>query len=190
MSWLSVLKEWIEFIWPFTKVGVWEGGLRFTYVPTFFLPWWKKPFYKKFPARVIQTPLESGMHRRIPWIEDVFTESMVDDTFDIKVQSVTTKDRKKITYRVSVVYEIFNVGNAHTKVHDYENSMHSLTMIYMARRLRRSTLDELLDQQDEIEQELRADLHEKSKKWGTRIKDIGLTTLVETRQFNHFQTQL
>lgn len=204
-SWLSVIKEWIEFIWPFAKVAAWENGIRFTYVPTFWLPWIsfiETHIYKyssprvvlipviglrKFDARVITVDLKPGMHRKVPWIEEIESHSTVADTFEAQLQNITTKDGKSVTFKVSVVYEVFNVKKAMIEVHDYENSMMSLTMIHMARRLRKDNWDDVRTNQDAIETELRTQLHEESKKWGTRIKDVGLTSIVETEQFNRFQ---
>lgn len=201
MNWLQVIREWLEFAWPFSKVASWEKAVRFTYLPAFWrLSFRTELFSPHYPgvnlffvelvkkdARVIVTELNPGMHRKLPWIDDVENLSTVADTFEALIQNVTTLDGVSVTFKVSIVYEIFNVVKAHTEVHDYENSMASLTMIHSARSIRKDNWEVVRSKQDELEQEIKKALHEESKKWGTRIKDVGLTTLVKTEQFNRFQ---
>lgn len=185
MNFLATLLEWLKDWWPFYKVAPWEEAVRFTYVPRYYSGFFKSV---ERPARVVQTDLKPGLHRRIPWLEEVKPSSVVEDTFEGMIQNITTKDGASVAFKVSIVYEIFNVKKATVEVHDYENSMHSLTMIHMARSARNRTWQELHTNQDDIERDMKKALHDESKRWGTRIKDVGITTLVKSHQVNRFQT--
>jgi regulator of protease activity HflC (stomatin/prohibitin superfamily) len=183
---LATLKEWLEFVWPFVKVGAWEKAMRGTHLPAYPVFFKDGKFCQIAPASVIQVELGPGMHRRIPWIEEVYNHSVVEDTITLELQNITSKDGEPLTVKVVIVFEIFNVKNATTEVHDYENSLRGISEIHTSRQIRTRTWDELRENQEVVEAALKEALHERSKKWGTRVKEVGFSTLVVTEQINRF----
>lgn len=193
---LSGLKEWLAYIWPFTKLSLWQRALRETYYPAYRRPVFcvhtvgGRPFvlvrFEMVEAHVVQEELGPGMHRKIPWLDEVHDVSTAEDPIKLEVQNVTTRDGRSVTVRAVIVYEVFNVTKATLEVHDYESSVKHMAEVNINRIVRANEWVALLAEQDRIEAELREQLHDRVKKWGVRIKEVGFSTFVNSEQVNRF----
>ncbi len=192
MNWLQPIKEWLEWIWPCAKTDTWQKAVRFTYIPSMKIPWfthenfeWTIGWRVLWESRVIVSELGPGMHRKIPYFEELENHSVVPDPLHVDVQNLTMADGTTITMKLGIIYEIFNVVKVHTEVHNYESAASTLAIIHASRIVRVQKYEGC--DQNAMEEGIKTSLHEDTKKWGMRIKEVGFTTFVKSEQFNRFQ---
>lgn len=186
-SWLETIFDKIEFLWPLVRIQKWEKGLRTTFYPRYpKIYFWPYPSIIWVPARVKQTILSEGLHRLIPWIEEIHEYGVVQDSIPLAVQSLTTLDGRSITIQFKILYIIFNVEKATNKVQQFTSSMTDLSEMYVNEQVREYTLNDLVSSQKALELSLMDALNKYSKKWGVKVIKAGITQLTETTNYRHF----
>ena len=172
MSWLEALvanvKELFFFLAPFRIVKVYERGVVFRL---------------GVPHRV----MEPGWRWLWPCrIEEVTEVIVVEQTMDLMVQSITTKDDVSATFSVNVVYCVADPTLHLTAVTDFERSAEAFARIHLSQRVRDRTWKELLEDQKKLESSLEGTLSTRLAKWGTDVVSVGFTDLTKARPIRLF----
>lgn len=173
MSWIEALvaniKELFAFVAPFRIIKVYERGVV--------LRW-------GVPHRV----MAPGWNWLWPFkIEEVAEVIVVEQTMDLMVQSVTTKDDVSATFSVNLVYCVSDPTAYHTAVTDFDRSAEGYARLHLAKRVREKTWRELLDEQKALEASLKGTLSTRLKPWGAEVVDVGFTDLTKARPIRLFQ---
>ena len=172
MSWVDALvanaKELLAWILPFSVIRVYERGVV--------LRW-------GIPHRV----QEAGFRWHYSFgIEEVERVVVVEQTMDLVVQSITTKDDVSVTLSVNFVYSVSDATAYHTAVTDFDRSAEGYARIHLSQRARELTWAELLEGQRKLEASLEGTLTTRLKAWGADVQRLGFTDLTRARAYRLF----
>lgn len=159
----AILENFAKLI-PGRMVGESKRGIRFT----------------KGVARREQ--LAPGWWWFIPLYQSIELCSVKDQVKDIATQSLTTKDNVKVSASLCIEYEIVDAVLWYNEVHDFDDSLHGLAKIYLARGIRSREYDYLRRRQRRVERAIQRALSRHTEKWGVRIMTVGIETFVEAWQ--------
>lgn len=153
---------------------------------------------KLIPGRMIDEPergvrftkgqprreqLEPGWWWFVPLVQSIAVVPVKDQIKDINNQSLTTKDDIAVSVSMCIEYEIFDAVLWYNEVHDFDESLHGLAKIYLARGIRSREYDYLRRHQRRVERAIQVALSKHAERWGVRILTVGLETYVKARQF-------
>lgn len=172
MSWVDALvanaKELLDWVLPCNVIRVYERGVV--------MRW-------GVPHRV----QEPGF--RWHWscgIEAVERVTVVEQTMDLIVQSITTKDDVSVTISANFVYSVSDPVAYHTAVTDFDRSAEGYARIHLSQRARTMTWPELLANQKSLESSLEGTLTTRLKAWGAEVQRLGFTDLTRARPYRIF----
>lgn len=172
MSWIdaiiSNLKELVAFFAPFRIIKVYERGvvLRFG-----------------VPHRVMEPGWNWLWPLNIEYVQEIV---VVEQTMDLMVQSITTKDDISATFSVNLVYCVVDPTLYHTAVTDFDRSAEGYARLHLAKRVREKSWAELLEDQKALEASLKGTLSTRLAKWGAEVVDAGFTDLTKARPYRLF----
>lgn len=127
--------------------------------------------------------LPPGVYAVIPFFDDIEKVNTQEDTIDLPIQTLTTKDGKTVTLSWNVEFQVVNVVQHFMAVRDFDENMPRRAARHIASRVRNKTLDELINDQKELEDSLKGTLNTKAKTWGVKILDAGLTDIVQAKPY-------
>lgn len=162
---IDILIEWIEWIKPFYMMSEFDKGVLLRFGK-----------YKK--------TLESGLHFKVPFIDEVLSRTVVLTTTSLPSQSLTTIDGKDIVVQSIIKYEISDVKINLLEVTDVTDGLVDNTMAIIKKVITERTKDECLrnDLDDIITKKSR---HE-SKKWGIYVHSVNLVSISSIRSYRVF----
>lgn len=131
-------------------------------------------------------PCQPGWEWYVPFAQQVEIIDVAEETYDLLVQSVTTKDFRKVTFSANIVWRVKDAISYMNDVQDVEKSMEGASRVFCSRQIRKWTFQELIDRQDELEAELKKVLNKFASGWGIKIEEVGFTDFVETEQYRLF----
>jgi len=170
---LDSLIQWIigiiDKVIPFWMIKQWEAGIRLrggTYIKT----------------------LSPGFYLKIPFLDEIFTQSVVTTTLSTPSQSLTTKDKKQVVVKGVIKYNIADVTPFLLKVSDSKDALSDTTQAIIKEQIIQRDWQECND--NEIDNIIAKKLRVEVKKWGIEIEkftmtDIGLIPSV--RIFNEVE---
>lgn len=126
--------------------------------------------------------LEPGWWWFVPLYQSIEVASVKDQVKDIDTQSLTTKDDTAVSVSMCIEYEVFDAVLWYTEVHEFDESLHGLAKIYLARGIRSRDYDYLRRHQRRVERAIKRALSRHAEKWGVRILTVGLETYVKAWQ--------
>lgn len=171
MSWVEAILSRLADLWPFVRIGVWQRGVRTTFVPF---------------AGVRITVLAPGMHRCLWWVERVTTQTVVEQVYNLPTQSVTCRCGTAATLSANFAFEVTDAEAAVNNVFDLSDSIQGLAMMHIAKKVREWTWAELNEHQADLERSIRDTLTTRAKAWGVKITAVGITDLVQARAYRLF----
>lgn len=171
MSWVEAILSRVADLWPFVRVGVWQRGVRTT-----FLPW----------GGVKVTVLAPGAHRCLWWIERVTLQTTAEQVHNLPTQSITCRCGTAATLSANFAFEVTDAEAAANNVFDLGDSLQGLAMMQIAKKCRDWTWVELSERQADLERSIRDTLTTRAKEWGIKITAVGLTDLVQARAYRLF----
>lgn len=130
--------------------------------------------------------LGTGLHWYWPIVEEIHVTNTAEESIDLPNQTQTTKDGKSVTYSVNFGFRIEDLEKYWLNVYDFERSLTAAAMIFLAKRIRALTWEELYADQDGLEESLKRSLAQKVGRWGVALVDVGITDLVLTRNYRFF----
>lgn len=164
-AFFGFLRDFWRELWPVRVIYSYQRGVRF----------WK--------GRVNEAQLEPGLHLVCPYFGEIQIVNVAEDYLDLAVQSITTKDGKSVSFSANVGFTITDAVQNFCNIQDFESNMGRAATNHLARKVRGWTWDELCEYQTELERSLRETLTTKARKWGVTILEVGLTDLVQARQY-------
>ena len=131
--------------------------------------------------------MNPGFNWLVPFkVESVEEVIVVEQTMDLMVQSITTKDDVSATFSVNLVWYVTDPTLYHTAVTDFERSAEGYARIHLSQRARDKTWTELLADQKQLERSLEGTLSTRLAKWGAAVVSLGFTDLTRARPFRLF----
>jgi len=133
--------------------------------------------------------LKPGPHWKIWIFHSVAVYDCCDDTINLPVQSVITKDEKLLCFSVNIGFRIVDVVAHGTQVQDFTESTSGLAMTHLAQRVREKELKDLVAEGGlrDLEKSLEGTITTRMKRWGTEVFSVGFTNFAEVpRQMRIF----
>lgn len=130
-----------------------------------------------------EKPVSPGVYAVIPFFDDIEKVNIQEDTIDLPMQTVTTKDEKSVTLSWNVEYQVVDAVKHFMAVRDFDENMPRRAARHIASRVRDKTLVELTEDQKELEDSLKGTLNTKAKTWGVKILDVGITDIVQAKTY-------
>lgn len=153
---------------PFVILKSYEGGVRW-----------------RLGRKEIE--LKPGIHWRIPLYHQVEKTIVTDEMMELPVQSVITKDKKLVCFRVAIGFRIVDVVAHFNNVQDFFESTRGIAQMHLSERVRAISLEDLESDLSKLERSLRGTLTTKMKRWGTEVYEVGFTDFAEVpNQIRHF----
>jgi membrane protease subunit HflK len=164
ISWIQpiidLIVAWWERFVPFFLVRHWENGLLYR---------WGK-YIRTYPP---------GLHFKWPVSDNFLMESMSDRIDETIVQSATTKDKREITFSLSILWR---VQDAATYVNDLEDESHAI--LKFARSAARHQIVQM-DWEDTLSEDAGNRIATRMKydlsKYGVEIKWVRFTEQASSR---------
>ena len=129
-----------------------------------------------------------GVYPVWTWIIDLQYLCTKTDVNDVEVQSVTTKDFKKVAVRACVRFKVKNPELALYNVNDYEASMQNAIKVEVANYVNKHDLSDcqnLQKSQDAITKEVKKAVYG----WGLEIDAVTITDLIEHNALRLFTNE-
>lgn len=126
----------------------------------------------------------AGLYWKIPFFDDLMRVTIVPTTYDLKPQTLVTKDGKTVTV-VGMVKAQVNDSVTHAlKVYDQKDALGDTTMGVIARAVMDSTFEQLTsaDIHDTITKKARV----QAKKYGIDVMQVTLTSIAQSRAYHLF----
>lgn len=168
MEWgnlLTTILENLAKLIPGRMINDYERGVRYT------------------RGRPRHTQLGAGWWWFVPLYQSIKIVSVKDQVKDIATQSVTTRDDVSVSASLCIEYEIFDAVLWQNEVHEFDESLHGLSKIYLSRAFRVRDYAYLRTHQRRVEHAMERALGKHAREWGVLIRTVGLETFVKARQF-------
>jgi regulator of protease activity HflC (stomatin/prohibitin superfamily) len=131
--------------------------------------------------------LAPGFHWKLWLFHQVEISDITDEAIELPIQSIITKDEKLVCFSVNICFRITDIVAHWNTVQDFRESTKALAMTHLARRVRSSTLSDLVTDLAKLERSLEGTLSTRFKDWGTTVFSVGFTNFAEVpRQIRIF----
>lgn len=120
--------------------------------------------------------LEPGLHLRIPFLDTKLEETVVPTTYEMKSQSIVTKDGKPITVQGMFKSQITDIKKFLLEVYDTKNAMSDTIMGIIARAVMDANWEDLKG--TEVNNTITKKARVEGKKFGIDIIQVTLTTII------------
>lgn len=159
---IDILTNWATSLAPFVIINPYEEGVLNR-------------------VGVFKKVLSSGIHFKIPLLDEVITQYIVTTTLSLPAQSLYTIDKQNIVVKGVVKYKIADVKVFLLEVYDAQDAISDMTQSIIKNIVMSKTLDECID--PEIDNVLTKKARIEVKKWGVEINQVTLTDLAPIRSF-------
>lgn len=137
----------------------------------------------RFRAGIDVEELSPGWHWFVPVWESIEVVDVVSDVLNLPTQSITTKDKRTVSFSANVEFETVDARLRYTKVLDFEMSLARIAMGHIAMKAREWTWEELFTGQRDLENSLKRTLTTRAAAWGIQINEVRLTDCVVSRAY-------
>lgn len=124
---------------------------------------------------------KSGVHFKIPFIEKPVTVPVYEDSVDVMKQEAITKDNVPVEVDGVVFFEVKDntddVKDAIVNVGDYNKQTLNYATSILRDLVGKKQLDDLLQRRDEIGDEIKKKLDEKTDSFGVNVLDVEIQNI-------------
>ena len=124
---------------------------------------------------------KSGIHFKIPFIEKPVTVPVYEDSVDVMKQEAITKDNIPVSVDGVVFFEVKDntedVKDSIVNVGDYKKQTLNYATSILRDLVGKKELDDLLQKRDEIGDEIKSQLDDKTDSFGVRVLDVEIQNI-------------
>ncbi|AOV94898.1 hypothetical protein AQV86_03155 [Nanohaloarchaea archaeon SG9] len=124
---------------------------------------------------------KSGLHFKIPFIEKPVTVPVYEDSVDVMKQEAITRDNIPVSVDGVVFFEVKenteDVKDAIVNVGDYKKQTLNYATSILRDLVGKKELDDLLQRRDEIGDEIKSQLDNKTDSFGVRVLDVEIQNI-------------
>lgn len=126
-----------------------------------------------------------GFHFKIPFADQPLTYVVVPTTVETDAQTILTLDKKEVTVRCIIKYEIFDVVLMTTDIYDSIDALQDITQGHIMNEINKATyLD--CSNTAELSNTVTKKVRTEAKKYGITVLQVTLTNFVQTRNYRLF----
>jgi regulator of protease activity HflC (stomatin/prohibitin superfamily) len=138
----------------------------------FIVKQWENGVVLRF-GRIVSVE-ETGLHFRIPVVDNVVKVDMRTQTVDMKGQSAITKDNISVGIDAVVFMTVEDPEKIITRIRDYSLAVSKYAQTAIRNIIGQYNLDDLLESREEIAIKLKDEIDRLAKEWGIDIARAGL----------------
>lgn len=147
--------------------------------PFFMNDEWERSIVLRFGS--YRRSRKSGIHFKIPFIEKPVTVPVYEDSVDVMKQEAITKDNIPVSVDGVVFFEVKDntddVKDAIVNVGDYKKQTLNYATSILRDLVGKKELDDLLQKRDEIGDEIKSQLDNKTDSFGVRVLDVEIQNI-------------
>ncbi|MFB6116401.1 MAG: SPFH domain-containing protein [Candidatus Nanosalina sp.] len=148
-------------------------------LPFFLNDEWDRSIILRFGS--YQRSRKSGIHFKIPFIEKPVTVPVYEDSVDVMKQEAITKDNVPVEVDGVVFFEVKDttedVKDAIVNVGDYNKQTLNYATSILRDLVGKKQLDDLLQRRDEIGDQIKQKLDDKTDSFGVNVKDVEIQNI-------------
>ena len=126
--------------------------------------------------------LQPGFHWKFWIFHQIEIMNVVDEAIELPTQSVITADEKLVCFSANIGFRINDVVKHNCGVQDFHESVLSIAMTHLAKRVREERLEDLIKDLKKLEKSLEGTLTTRLTQWGTEVFSVGFTNFAEVPQ--------
>ena len=115
--------------------------------------------------------VDSGFHWVCPALGHIETIEVSEQVFDIREQSLTTKDKVSVLLGMSIAYSVTNPIRALYHVLDWDESLNNETLGVVSEFIWEHTFDECMDYKEMCEY-VKIYIQDISRRWGVHVHRV------------------
>jgi regulator of protease activity HflC (stomatin/prohibitin superfamily) len=147
--------------------------------PFFMNDEWERSIILRFGS--YQRSRKSGLHFKIPFIEKPVTVPVYEDSVDVMKQEAITRDNVPVEVDGVVFFEIKDtkgdVKDSIVNVGDYRRQTLNYATSILRDLVGKKELDDLLQRRDEIGDQIKKQLDDKTDSFGVRVLDVEIQNI-------------
>lgn len=128
---------------------------------------------------------ESGIHFKIPIIDNPITTSIATETVSVSSQSLTTLDNFDIVVSAAIKCNVSDVGIYLIKVADVQNAISDVAQGKIKKVVMSKNWEDV--KSEDTEKEITELVRKEAKKWGIKVDYVTITTLAKLRSIRIIQ---
>ena len=121
---------------------------------------------------------QPGLRLIVPVIQRMIKVDIRTKAVDVPDQEVITKDNIPVSVNAVVYYKITDSQRAILEVENFDYAISQLAQTTMRNAIGERTLDELLEERNEIAEKIKLELDDKTDKWGIDVEGLELKDVV------------
>jgi regulator of protease activity HflC (stomatin/prohibitin superfamily) len=130
--------------------------------------------------------LEPGPHWKIPYLETVLKDSIVDTTILLPVQSVITEDRMEVVVSATVGYMVKDIAVFYNNVYDTRSALSDKTMVVIRDTIAANSFDTIISDPVTFNLWLKKLAQKDVKKYGIHVNFVSLVNFTKARSYRLF----
>ena len=152
--------EFIEFLWPLSKVEQWEGGV-----------------YQVFGK--MRKCVGPGIWPKFPWFIDVHVTSTAWRPIGTGRHDITTKDGNMLTFEAIALFRVVELKKSMVVIHDDEHGMLNLLTSVLAERLAEGDPERFApEKRGRLNTSLQQAVEREAAEFGLEVKWVRFSTFV------------
>lgn len=125
----------------------------------------------------------TGFHFFWPYFESIQLFTIAYQGIILDSQDNATMDDLPLKFKMYIGYEIEDAQKMDILVADFDGTLHGEAMSWLATKISEKDYKELLDNRKSICSDLKRSLDTLVAPWGVKIKRVGFTTFVKSKQY-------
>lgn len=127
--------------------------------------------------------LDGGIYFKIPFIDEVLTQTYVTTTMPLPAQSLTTKDGKSVVVKAIIKYNVFDVKILLLETWDAVDAISDITQGIIKDVILSSDMKDINAETDNA---VTIKSRREAKKWGIEVEKVTFTNIGEIRSIRLF----
>lgn len=128
--------------------------------------------------------LYSGLHWKIPFMDEILIHMIKTRTLDLSRQSITTKDGEAVTIEATIKFDVSDVETLLLEVNSAEDALGDMTKGIIRKVLMGMEWQECND--GEADKRITSRAKTEGVKWGINVSSVTITSMVKGRVLRIF----
>jgi regulator of protease activity HflC (stomatin/prohibitin superfamily) len=150
-----------------------------------YIQWWF--FVNQYQEAVIlrmgkyHRTMKPGLYFKWPFIEEVIHALTIPTTYDLREQSLVTKDGISVTVQGMVKAKVTDTKKFSTEVYDQADALGDTTMGVIARVVMDGTYDDLKNPTVDVNNKITIKARAAAKQWGIEVMQVTLIQIAPAK---------
>lgn len=154
-------------LWPIARVYSWQQGVLIR-------------------NGILRGEVGPGLHWRWWFVDEYYCVSIAEQTIDLRVGTITTRDGVCAAISANITYRIRSVRMLWQNVYHIDTSLRDLALGFLAEQCSECSWRELHEGRAELQDHLATHMSEAVRHWGVEVVRVYITDLAKARPYRLF----